>query len=58
MQPQSPCLVGAVEQGEDVSFLHGDLARTLLLIVIERQHQLLPSLIVHGGHLLLKSKHG
>lgn len=48
------CLVGAVEQGEDIPFLHGDLSRALLLIVVERQDQLLPSLVIHGGHLLLK----
>lgn len=51
-----PCLVGAVEQSEDVPFLHGDLTRALLLIVIESQDKLLPSLIIHGGHLLLISQ--
>jgi hypothetical protein len=49
-----PCLVGAVEQSEDISFFHGDLSRTLLLIVIESQDEFLPSLIIHRGHLLLK----
>lgn len=50
----TPCLVGAVEQGENIPFLHGDLSRALLLIVVESQDQLLPSLVIHGGHLLLK----
>lgn len=54
-QPVSmPCLVGAVQQGKNVPFFHGDLARTLLLIVIESQDQLFPGLIIHGSHLLLK----
>lgn len=46
-------LVGAVEQGEDVSLLHGDLTGALLLVVIEGQHQLLASLIIGGRNLLL-----
>lgn len=37
-------------------FKNGDLSGTLLLIVIERQDQLLPSLVIHRGHLLLKFK--
>lgn len=46
-------LVGAVEQSENVTLLHGDLTWTLLLIVVQSKNQLLTSLIVSWGHLLL-----
>lgn len=46
-------LVGAVEQGEDISLLHGDLTWALLLVVVEGQYQLLTGLIIGGRHLLL-----
>lgn len=46
-------LVGAVEQGEDVSLLHSNFSGTLLLVVIQGQDQLFPSLIISWCHLLL-----
>lgn len=46
-------LIGAVEQSEDVSFLHGDFTRAFLLVVIEGEHQLLTSLIISRSNLLL-----
>lgn len=46
-------LVGAVEEGEDVALLHGDLSRALLLVVVQSQNQLLASLVVSRSHLLL-----
>ena len=47
-------LVGAVEQGEDVTLLHGNFTWALLLVVVQSQDQLLPSLIVSWCHLLLQ----
>lgn len=46
-------LIGAIEQGEDVSFLHGDFTGTLLLVVIEGKHQLFTGLIISRSNLLL-----
>lgn len=51
-------LIGAVKQGEDVPFLHGDFARTFLLVVIESEHQLLTGLIISRGNLLLQDRAG
>lgn len=46
-------LVGAVEQSEDVSFLHGYFSGALLLVVIQGQYQFLSSLVISWCHLLL-----
>lgn len=53
VSPRRFYLVGAVEQGEDVPFLHGDFTWTLLLVVIQGQDQLLARLIIGWCHLLL-----
>ena len=45
-------LVGAVEESEHVSLLHGHLARTLLGVVVDGNHTLLPD-VVHDWRLLL-----
>lgn len=49
-------LVGAVEQGENISFFHSHLPRTLLLVIIECQHKLFSSFIIGGSNLLLTGK--
>lgn len=50
-----PYLVSAVEESENVSFLHGNFTWALLLIVIQGQDQLLPGLIIGWCNLLLFS---
>ena len=51
----SAYLVGAVEEGEDVSLLHRHLARTLLRVVVQRHHTLLADVVHHRSLLLLQT---
>lgn len=55
-QKASAYLVGAVQQGEDISLFHSHLPRTLLLVIIERQNKLFSSFIICGSNLLLTKK--
>jgi hypothetical protein len=43
-----------VEKSEDISLLDGDLARVLLLVVVQSHHTLLADVIHNGCLLLLK----
>lgn len=54
--PVHQYLVGAVQQREDVPLLHGDLTRTLLLVIVQSQDQLLSGLIISWRYLLLLKK--
>ena len=48
-------LVGTVEKCEDVAFLHGDLTRRFLCVVIQSHHLLRANVVNHWRFLLLNT---